>query len=615
MHTALHSRCRVETELQKDLRTHFGLDLPQNSVKTILTRVHKEGYVRSENKVYHRCPDKLGTLGFQETQQRVLEMHDALIRELRTFCQERFDVQWSTEDGDAALQSYMEENQLTVVDACLRGVPIPPPTTAVRNARFLVGAFVQHLWDTKSPGFNYLETVVKGNIIATAVFLPDPGSLARNFRNTELYFDTTFLIYALGYAGAVRKEPCAELLELLCETGATLRCFLHTLDEIRGVLQACAWKLESGDLRTAYGPSIEYFLTSGCTAADIRVFAGRVEEDLAHLRVKVVRKPLYDDKYVIDEAALEEQLGTAIPYRNLEARHRDVDSVAAIMRLRRGREFSLVEDCRALFVTTNGELVRVAREFFYAEALPGTIPPCMTDYAMTNLVWLKRPVRAPDLPRKRIVADCYAATQPGDSLWARYLEEIDKLNSKGEVCANDWYLLRHSLEAKHALMEVTKGEEGAFAQGTVPEILEIVRSQIVEEERKRNIAREDQGRREFQEERAAREAAEKAVQEAEHRESLRVRRRTERAQRFARWTFAVVKALLLLLLGLGSLSTFPWGLPPLQTGWLRYSLTVVQAMLLLLVVCNLMWGTTVQNLCKKLEVSLQGWVERRLTAM
>jgi hypothetical protein len=102
--------------------------------------------------------------------------------------------------------------------------------------------------------------------------------------------------------------------------------------------------------------------------------------------------------------------------------------------------------------------------------------PASTDYVLTNLLWLKRPTAAPDLPRKRIIADCYAATRPTERLWRLYIQEIDKLRQRDGVTPDEYYMLRDSMTAESALMEATMGQEEGFTQGTVPEILERVRS-------------------------------------------------------------------------------------------------------------------------------------------
>jgi len=165
-------------------------------------------------------------------------------------------------------------------------------------------------------------------------------------------------------------------------------------------------------------------------------------------------------------------------YKNPKALDRDVDSISAIMRLREEKYYPAIEECKALFVTTNYDLARISRQFYYKESDFHTVCPCLTDGVLTNLLWLKKPTKAPDLPRKRIIADCYAATQPSEHLWNLYLTEIDKLEQDKQVTPDEYYSLRHSLEAKSALMELTYGEEEGFTRGTVQEILELVRSRM-----------------------------------------------------------------------------------------------------------------------------------------
>lgn len=438
-------------------------------------------------------------------------------------------------------------------------------------------------------------------MLANAIFLTDPSQVDRKFRKTELYFDTPFLLFALGHAGEARRDPCLELLHLLYEIGADLRCFSHTLDEAKGVLDACAHRIHQGQLQDAYGPSIEYFLSTGRTASDIELYAVHLERDLDILRIQVLDKPSYIPQYVIDEQKLTQALAENIYYHNPQALQRDVDSVSAVMRLRRGQEFSRIEECQALFVTTNNALVKVSRDFFYEESTFGTIPPCIPDYVLTNLLWLKNPLGAPDLPRKRIIADYYAATQPQERLWKCYLEEIDRLEQTERVTADDYYLLRYSLEAKSALMELTLGEEEAFTQGTVVEMLALVRSRIQQEKDA-----------EIKELEKQRNAAQQAIEAANTKERERVFHIRARAQRYARLAAQTLRVILLLVLVIGTVSTFPWGLPSITQTPLRYLLSFIQVGLLILSVANLMWGTKLATYTRKIEVKLAEWLERKL---
>ena len=54
-----------------------------------------------------------------------------------------------------------------------------------------------------------------------------------------------------------------------------------------------------------------------------------------------------------------------------------------------------VEQCRALFVSTNYALARATRQYFQGEAPPGAVALAVTNYALANLLWLKDPAIAP----------------------------------------------------------------------------------------------------------------------------------------------------------------------------------------------------------------------------
>jgi hypothetical protein len=118
----------------------------------------------------------------------------------------------------------------------------------------------------------------------------------------------------------------------------------------------------------------------------------------------------------------------------------------------------------------------------------------------------------------KIIADAYAALNPPDALWKEYLEEIDRLNTTGRISAEDYHLLRFSMEAKGALMAITLGDPEAFTEGTVDEILERARAAA---RRGVEVERDDEKRRRFEAEEMVRRSRE-ALTAEEYRHVQRV---------------------------------------------------------------------------------------------
>jgi len=590
-------------DLRDQIRKRFGLDLPLNSLRAVLTRAAKRGYLNRQFGVFTRNKDALAALPFEEVELRVLREHGELLRALISHSQSKFGLSLTPEEAEQALAEYLREYDLAVLYAAAEGASVAIVGKSAKNAKYIVSSFVQHVQAHDPTTFGYLETVIKGQMLANALFLPDPGKVARHFERTSIYLDTRFLLFAVGYAGEARKAPCAELVTLLYGSGAELRCLTNTLEEARRILDACSWRLRTKDLRAAHGETLEHFIEAGCTSSDVELMSVRLPAALSAMHVEIAEKPSHDRKYQVDETGLEKALQEALHYLNPKALVHDVDAVSAIARLRQGRESFAVETCKALFVTTNPLLARATRQFFQAEATPGAVALCLTDYSLATLLWLKNPTKAPDLPRRQLIAEAYAAMQPPEGLWRKYLTEIARLEEKGEVSSEDYLILRHSLAAKAALMDLTMGDEETFTEGTVKEVLQVAL------EKARAGVRADLAQEQTRREEAEREGGVfRAKEEA---------RRTKVKSSAGRWAKGISRAIFGLAfaaLVMGSLYTFPWSLPKFQSAWLRYLTAITSGGVFFLSLSSLLFGTTIQALVRNVEVSLARRIESALSS-
>lgn len=473
------------SELQTAFRRDFGLLIPQNVITSLVRRLTKRQLVTAvDGELFRGNTDNLADDSFSEIQESVLEAHNIVIEDMLRYLESVHGETWDHKEAEGQLEAYLQDHRLVVQGVSASGtllVTSAPPTS---RSRYLVCSYIDHLYSADPEKYKYLDTVLKGHFLANAVFLPEPAEAQRKFRGTSVFFDTPFLLSALGWAGRTRAEPCRELLDLLYETGARLCCFTYTLSEIDRILDACAYRLSTGSTASpvAGNKTDEYFRSVGYSASDIELLRAQLEKRLLQLRVSVVSPPAHSpDNAPLDEEGLSEHLQSLVGYSNPRALQHDVDCLSAILRLRRGREYLRVEDCQAIFVTTNNTLATASMQYFYRTASITSISPIITDITLTNLLWLKKPFGAPDLPRKRLIADCFAACQPSDELWAQYVDEINHLKRIGEITAEDYYVLRHSSEARAEVMRLTQGDEDSFRREQVSEILESIREKQLRE--------------------------------------------------------------------------------------------------------------------------------------
>lgn len=583
---------------QEQLKTQFGLTIPLNPLRMILVRASKKGYLRKEHSVFYRNVEKCSGIDFRDKQLKIEALHDGILRKLAEYAKRVHSVDWTEEAATAELHAFLRDNSLSLLFRFAEGGVYSGPNGRSGQG-FIVGSFIAEAQVKDKQVVEDLVVLLQGNLLANALYLPDPGRVRQRFKHTRVYLDTSIIAYAAGYAGPIRAAPCLELLGLLKENGAELYCFRHTQDELRGILDACAERLRLGRFRDSFGPSMEYFIETGRTASDVELMAARLTQKIASLGITVDEKPPYGKEYHVDEGAFETAIDSEIHYSSPRARVHDVDSIAAIARLRRGRESHYPESSWALFVTTNAPLAKVTRQFFQREASPGTVALCMTDYALGNLLWLKNPTKAPDLPRKQLLAHAYAAMQPPENLWKKYLAETARLQDQGKISSDDYYLLRHSLAAKSALMDLTQGEEAAFTEGTVQEVLAIAKERL-RADLKEAVSREQESRR----------IAESRVQKYEEESILRRSNLRSKAAVLARNVRRALLSIGAVAILLGSCYTFPWKLPRPSDGWERYTLSGILLLLLLLSFGNLTWGVTLRSILGRLEQNIANNLSR-----
>ncbi|MCI0586821.1 MAG: hypothetical protein L0323_08290 [Planctomycetes bacterium] len=601
---------RLQTEdvvslpvLQQAVRARFALDLPLNPIRQVLQRCAKHGFVEKQSGVFYRDPQQLQDLNFSEVRQVVLSLHERLLSQLREFVKSERGIDWSEEQAAAAIHSFLVNQSLKFLYAQAERTPLDFAQVP-QDAAYLVALFLMSSRDTQPTLIDDFAVLVKGHLLANAIYLPDPGKVGQRFRDTSVFLDTSVIVDAAGFAGPERHAPCGELLQLLREYGASLHCFEFTMNEVRRILDACAARLRTGHLRDAYGPTIEWFIESGRTSSDIELMIARLPERLRSLGITVDEGPPRDREFEfqVDEEGFEKALEGGIGYKNPKARVHDVDAVSLIAKLRRGRHSFDVESCRAVFVTTNYELASIARRFFQADAPEGAVALCITDYSLGNLLWLKNPTRAPELPHKLLIADAFAALQPPDALWKLYLAEIARLQERGDITTDEYFALRHGLTAKRALMELTGGLPAVFTEGTVAQVLKVAKEHL------RADLQEQLGK-----ERQKRETAENIASGMELRDGARHQRLIERAGRLARISTHGICGGLLLVLTVGALLTFPWGLPGVTDAWYRYGTTGALIVFFVYTIANIVWGTSVAAVGKRIENRLSGIFHTWLT--
>jgi hypothetical protein len=552
-------------ELKNDIKDLFDLDLPINVVNTILRkRLRPKGYIKLVDRTYKPDFEKLQDSTFDEKRLILLEQHEKLICDFKAFASYSFNLEVKTEEAEMVLKKFIERHQLSLLDKFNNHQNIEQDGRKfLEQVELVFSKFIRNSIENHLVNYKYLMNIVKGTLLTNLLYFNDLSTVEMKFKGTEVFFDSTFIVYALGLAGQARQEPCLELINMLKESNAILRVFRHNIEEIIGILEWCKKNLASG--ASDFHGTIAHFNSMGYGPSEIERLIYALEGEIeGKLKVKIVNQVNFDDhQFVMDEAELTEQLKHNMKYTRMNALERDVQSVSAIMRLRKGKQSLHVENSRAVFITSNFTLANQVRTFFLNEDVPRLIPPVLHDTVITNLVWLKNPSKRPNLPEKCLIADCYAAAAPKEHLWNRYIETVKIYEKANELSREDLVLLRYSHGVREVLVDKTLGDEDAITIGTVQEILQEIKSKS---ERRVEEARTEKELEII----SLKQELEKGQLEAAAAKEQQVLKLKEQARKKAE-RFTKVLA----FLGLTILGIIIYYIPFIQSKWLKTILIVV----------------------------------------
>jgi hypothetical protein len=459
-------------DTQALVEDEFGLRIPLGPLQTILGRMAREGLVQRGHNVYARVPEELARFDLGSEREDVLRQHNHLVALLVDFAT-RHGREWSEEQAERALLGYVEVLAEPILGAVVDGEPVVDLPQIDSEGSVLTNRFVLDLCHKEPVAFEYLVTIVKGTMLANVLFLPEAFSGGRaRLSEVEVYLDTPIVLRALGYAEEQYRAPVEELIELLVGEGAKLRVFEHTRHEVEGVLDGAAATYRTGAQKDHFpGDVVDYFASEALSRSDVEMQIASLPDRLDEHKIEVVDTPDHSEELGLAEKDLEAVLKDGIHYRRHGALVKDLDSLTAIYRLRGGEVRRHVESAGALLVTTNTTLARVSRQFFSGAFGSRSVPICMSDYSLAAIAWLMNPSQAPDLPRRQIVAISYAALNPPDEVWRKYLAEIRRLQERGELSEEQVGLLLFSPDARLELMNHTDGDADALATGTITEVL------------------------------------------------------------------------------------------------------------------------------------------------
>jgi hypothetical protein len=458
-------------QLKLWLAVDFDLEIPLPPVGLLLNRMVKRSMLKRSEGKYEKIDHSFDLSAFEKKRVELSSHYRAIVASLKVFAKEKLNLDMSEEDCEESLLHYIDEYSIECVQAFANGGLVPIRGKEFGHWRFVVSRFVNYISEVSPEQFQYFVTVLTGRMLANALLASDLTGLGKQFRNTSIYIDTPLILEILGVLGEDVKTYICEVIQLFKEAGANLKVFTHTIQETEIVLKNAERYLETPT--GGRGNVVIALREAGITPSDVALIRARLGQLLEGGGIEVEDTPAYVKKYQIDETGLEEEMQRAnLLYRAEAAKRADINSIRSIYVLRAGTTPDRIENSRAVMVTNNSALARAAyshgikyKEFKY-------VSPVITDFSLANIIWLKLPLKHPQIPKRILLANCYSVLKPAEDLWCRYLDELERLEKLGSITPEQHQFLRYDLRVRDELMNLTLGDEAEISEKTVYQILE-----------------------------------------------------------------------------------------------------------------------------------------------
>jgi hypothetical protein len=459
------------------IQDRHQLALPVSAVTTLLGRASRQGYLRRDGGRYFATEEKPKTEDLKARRTRVERRQSLLAEALRKAASERGSSISTNEDALALILRFLDQHHValaigegdeirlaTIVDETERGQP----------ADVTAAAFLQEVVLTGGEMADIVQEMLEGFVLQNTLLLRDISTAARRFKYLRVFFDSALLFCVLGLRGPIDRVAIQELLELLRDSGATLEVYEPTILEMRRILAVYEERLGTQDGRLSLHPTAltRYLLTSHYSPSDIRVQNELLERNLRGLGFSIRPLPSHEAGLTFDEDELGVLLADSPGGESVPRVVHDIDCVAAVLTIRKGRTSESLDHAGAIFVTMSGMTVHNTTRWYERQGGLG-FPPIVHYLVLSNLAWLKRPASASRLKLHELVALCAAALRPKRGAWGSFLKHLKGLQETSELSSDDATAVVASGLTDRILVEQGIDEDSDAA--TLSEVVERVR--------------------------------------------------------------------------------------------------------------------------------------------
>ncbi len=471
--------------IQEKIKEDYGLSIPEHSLKSIITRAKKKGYVTVE-----RWQAKLAETGVRyldrlEPETDVNRRINELLEDVRSYLN---DPQLSLEEINAIISRFINENIEPVLEffepSGIHRLDVPQ-IKIQKYERKLVQYF--ELAEKQKPRFwQTLQDIVYGSVISISAMSPNIAEMNKKFKDFQVFLDSNFMFSLFEFHFPEMNKPAKELFELLKIYKFDLKIFDFTVNEMVSVLSNYSRE------QYMYVPDIKVnsiysnLKSKGWTVEDIKEFIQKIEEKIWNLGIKIELSDIdlmtYEPKKEYIDSILKYK--PLQPYQTERVRYHDLAAIEKIKEIRSSPKRE-IESSRVIFLTSDLKLSR-CNFFEMGHKEKATICEVIPDRLLTNILWLKNPTIVRDIPLKTIIAIHSREIFVDRKIWRRFYDNVRKLRQEARINDKDISMLFYNKHIEEVLLKLDESDIDKLTPELILEEIEKM-TKIIDVETQRKL--------------------------------------------------------------------------------------------------------------------------------
>jgi len=451
--------------IQSKVKDKFALDIPEHSLKSIITRAKKKGYLIEEKWQAKLTEKGINYLERLEPEDEVNRRINELLEDIKNFLSE---PQLSFDEVITILLNFVNENIYSLIcffNPTAEIVKVDIPKEKIRKYEGKLVQYFEIAERQKPATYRTLQDVVYGSVISAVAYSPNISEIEKKFKGVQVFLDTNFIFSVFELHPPEFSKQAKELFSLLKVNEVKLRIFDFTIEEMIGVLRNYL------NEQHMYVPGVKVnsiystLKNLGYTIEDIREFIQKIEEKIWDLGIKIELTDIQLKNY---RPSKDEYLNNILRYKghqNERARNHDVAAIEMIKKIR-GTQTREIERAKAIFLTSDLRLSNFDYlEMGHKENV--TVCEVIPDRLLTNILWLKNPTAIKDVPLRSIIAIHSREILIDRKIWKRFYENARKLKEEGRISDRDLSMIFYN----HYIEEVLSKLDESDVDKVTPELI------------------------------------------------------------------------------------------------------------------------------------------------